>query len=102
MNADNIVPGDKEGILKLIQALIDIVESTPNLEPDGDSASALSEEIITKHTLLILVKQQADELDALKKLSLSLTSSLNLQNVLDAVVAEAKFWLRTCPRTSFM
>jgi len=89
MNADNIVPGDKEGILKLIQALIDIVESTPNLEPDGDSASALSEEIITKHTLLILVKQQADELDALKKLSLSLTSSLNLQNVLDAVVAEA-------------
>lgn len=89
MNADNIVPEDKKGILKLVQALIDVMESTPNLEPDGDPASALSEEILPKHVLLTLVKQQADELDALKKLSLNLTSSLNLQNVLDAVVAEA-------------
>jgi len=35
------------------------------------------------------LKQQADELDALKKLSLNLTSSLDLQTVLEAVVSEA-------------
>ena len=36
-----------------------------------------------------LVKQQADELDALKSIGMNLTSSLDLQTVLDAVVAEA-------------
>ncbi len=41
------------------------------------------------HALLTLLKQQADELDALKKLSLNLTSSLDLQTVLDAVATEA-------------
>jgi diguanylate cyclase (GGDEF)-like protein len=36
-----------------------------------------------------LVKQQADELNALRNLSLNLTSSLDLKTVLDAVVTEA-------------
>lgn len=45
--------------------------------------------VTTRHALLNLLKQQADELDALKKLSLNLTSSLDLQTVLDVVVSEA-------------
>lgn len=89
MKDDTIASEDKEGILKLIQALIDVVGSSPHLEPDGDHTNAPSQEITSQHALLTLVKQQADELDALKKLSLSLTSSLNLQYVLDAVVTEA-------------
>ena len=36
-----------------------------------------------------MLKQQTDELDALKKLSIHLTSSLDLPDVLDAVVSEA-------------
>ena len=36
-----------------------------------------------------MVKQQADELDALKRIGLNLTSSLDLQTVLDTVVTEA-------------
>ena len=36
-----------------------------------------------------MLKQQTDELDALKKLSINLTSSLDLPDVLDAVVSEA-------------
>jgi diguanylate cyclase (GGDEF)-like protein len=43
---------------------------------------------------MALVKQQADELDSLKKLSLNLTSSLDLQTVLDAVVTEAMRLIR--------
>jgi diguanylate cyclase (GGDEF)-like protein len=39
--------------------------------------------------LLAVLKQQTDELDALKKLSIHLTSSLDLPDVLDAVVSEA-------------
>ena len=38
---------------------------------------------------MTLVKQQADELNALKNLSLNLTSSLDPQTVLDAIVIEA-------------
>jgi len=49
----------------------------------------VTQEIISKHSLMLLVKKQADELDALKSLSLNLTSSLDLQTVLDAVVTEA-------------
>jgi diguanylate cyclase (GGDEF)-like protein len=45
--------------------------------------------VTTRNVLLSLLKQQADELDALRKLSLNLTSSLDLQTVLDAVVSEA-------------
>jgi diguanylate cyclase (GGDEF)-like protein len=39
--------------------------------------------------LLTLVKQQADELNSLRNLSLNLTSSLDLQTVLESVVTEA-------------
>ncbi|MFZ5820936.1 MAG: diguanylate cyclase [Chloroflexota bacterium] len=49
-------------------------------KPDTASAS---------HALLALLKQQADELDALKRLSLNLTSSLDLQTVLASVASEA-------------
>lgn len=38
---------------------------------------------------MTLVKQQADELDVLKRISLNLTSSLDLQTVLETVVTEA-------------
>jgi diguanylate cyclase (GGDEF)-like protein len=38
---------------------------------------------------MALVKQQADELDALKRIGLNLTSSLDLQVVLETVVTEA-------------
>lgn len=55
----------------------------------NNQIKTFTQEIISKHALLTLVKQQADELDALKSLSLNLTSSLDLQTVLDAVVTEA-------------
>jgi diguanylate cyclase (GGDEF)-like protein len=42
----------------------------------------------------MLLKQQMAELDALRKLSLSLTSSLDLQSVLAAVVSEAMHLVR--------
>lgn len=84
-----IPPGEKEGILKLIQALTEAAESTPSTRKPDDRARTFTQEIISKHSLLSLVKQQADELDALKRLSLNLTSSLDLQTVLDLVVSEA-------------
>lgn len=88
---DPSIPTDeKEGILKLIQALIEATEN-PIISDHNHKQNVknFTQEIISKHSLMALVKQQADELDALKRLSLNLTSSLDLQTVLDEVVTEA-------------
>ena len=86
----HIAPEDKEGVLKLIEALIEASESAAAPRKTGNNRARLvTQEFISKYSLMTLVRQQADELDSLKKLSLNLTSSLDLPTVLDAVVAEA-------------
>jgi diguanylate cyclase (GGDEF)-like protein len=90
INKDETIPRDeKVWILKLIQALLEAAESIQPSPAKDDPPPAFPQEIIAKHSLMTLVKQQADELDALKRLSLNLTSSLDLQTVLDSVVFEA-------------
>jgi diguanylate cyclase (GGDEF)-like protein len=87
---DEAIPEtEKEGILKLIRALMEAAQTTVPSRPKEEQVRTFTQEIISKHSLMTLVKQQADELDALKRLSLNLTSSLDLQTVLDAVVSEA-------------
>ncbi|MEW6407035.1 MAG: sensor domain-containing diguanylate cyclase [Chloroflexota bacterium] len=87
---DTIIPiEEKESVFKLIQVLIEASDSSAPSPLDSPQAVPLTQEIISKHSLMTLVKQQAAELDALRKLSLNLTSSLDLQTVLDAVVSEA-------------
>lgn len=86
---DNTIPlEDREGILKLIQVLIEAGESA-DLQKNADQAASYTQEVLSKHGLMSLVKQQADELDALRRIGLNLTSSLDLQTVLNAVVVEA-------------
>lgn len=87
---DTTIPKEeKEGILKLIQAMMEAIDSTSGSRRKDDPVMTFTQEIISKHSLMTLVKRQADELDALKRLGLNLTSSLDLQTVLDAVVSEA-------------
>lgn len=86
----SIAPEEKEGILKLIQVLVEATEASPALQGEKDEqVKSYTQEIVSKHSLMTLVKQQADELDALKRISLNLTSSLDLQTVLETVVTEA-------------
>jgi diguanylate cyclase (GGDEF)-like protein len=81
---------EKEGVLKLIQVLIEVAETTSlTSQQQSATAKSLTQEIISKHSLLSLVKQQADELDALKRLGVNIASSLDQQTVLDSVVTEA-------------
>ena len=88
INKDASIPqGEKEGILRLIKVLVEVAESSPKKEEDQDKL--FTKDIISKHSLLTMVRQQAEELNALRDLSLNLTSSLDLQTVLDAVVTEA-------------
>lgn len=87
---DSLTSGEKEEILKLLDVLTEVLErNAPSREEAGREARRLSTNLVQNRNLVFTLKQQADELDALKKLSLNLTSSLNLQTVLDAVVSEA-------------
>ena len=83
---DSAVP-DRETLLKLIDILTAALERySPN---DISNTQGIARELINNRALLTMLKQQTDELDALKKLSINLTSSLGLSDVLDAVVSEA-------------
>ncbi len=85
----SIAPEEKESILKLIQVLVEAAEAHPARQGKDEQVKGFTQEIVSRHSLLTLVKQQADELDALKRISLNLTSSLDLQTVLETVVTEA-------------
>src|SRR5690606_36323455 len=85
----SITAEDKKSILKLLWALIDAEEAAKDPQHQDELASLIVQEILTGYSLLKLVKLQANELDALKNISLNLTASLDLQTVLDGVVMEA-------------
>lgn len=89
LDRDGLSETEKDELVKLLDVLILALEKF--VPPDNLEGEALilSERLISAQTLLTLAKQQADELEALKILSLNLTSSLDLPTVLDAVVKEA-------------
>ena len=78
---------DRDTLFKLLDILTLAVEK--HLPDQTDQLPTLSEQFINNQAILSLLMQQADELDTLKKLSIHLTSSLDLPDVLDAVVTEA-------------
>lgn len=80
-------PIAREYLLKLLDILTASLAkySFDDLENSGE----LARQLIEHRALILMLKQQTDELDALKKLSINLTSSLELPDVLDAVVTEA-------------
>lgn len=78
---------EKESLIKLLDIL---TASAEKISPeDNNLIQNIARELIDHQALLAILKQQTDELDALKKLSIHLTSSLDLPDVLDAVVSEA-------------
>lgn len=94
ISQDNTIPPEeKKSILKLIQVLVEATERS-HPQTTGDDVKSNTQEVISRHSLLTTVKHQADELDALKRISLNLTSSLDLQKVLDTVVTEAMGLIR--------
>ena len=87
LEAQGESPIAREYLLKLLDILATSVEK---YSPDDPAQKKeLVRQLIDHRGLLLMLKQQTDELDALKKLSINLTSSLDLPDVLDAVVMEA-------------
>lgn len=86
LNGMDVPPGDKDILVKLIGVLAASLERYSSNHSD---AASLAQALIDNQALLTMLKQQTDELNALKKLSINLTSSLDLPDVLDALVSEA-------------
>ncbi len=89
MEENHLSSDEFEDVLSYSSVLIEEMGGNCNLQSVPEQARKLANDLIQSRSLLLTIQQQADELDALKRLSLNLTSSLDLQTVLDAVVMEA-------------
>lgn len=84
----NNVPVDaQERLLEILNPLMTVMDDT--MLQDETFSMHLVDVLADNGSLLLLVQRQAAELDAVKGISLNLTSSLDLQTVLDGVVKEA-------------
>jgi diguanylate cyclase (GGDEF)-like protein len=79
----------REQILRTLDLLLEVARDDERTEENARATARLLSNITHHHNLLAILQQQAAELDALKRISVNLTSSLELQTVLDAVVTEA-------------
>ncbi|HEY5729186.1 MAG TPA: sensor domain-containing diguanylate cyclase [Anaerolineales bacterium] len=86
LDGKNISQSEKDSVVKLIGVLATSLEKYSTNHMDTTS---LAHALVNHQALLAMLKQQSEELDALKKLSINLTSSLDLPDVLDALVLEA-------------
>lgn len=81
-----IPASERDSLLKLIGVLATSIEK---YDKDDLDARSLVQAVVNNQALLSMLKRQTEELDALRKLSINLTSSLDLPDVLDALVSEA-------------
>lgn len=86
---EDLTDSEEDILISLLDILILSLEKYVAPENLVGESRILAEKLISSQALLALATQQADELDALKILSLNLTASLDLPTVLDAVVKEA-------------
>jgi diguanylate cyclase (GGDEF)-like protein len=75
-----------------VELLTSLLEGLADSELAGQyeqTAEVLASRLFSHHNLLGVIRQQAAELDAVKRLTYNLTTNLDLQTVLDNVVTEA-------------
>ena len=87
LEKSGIDANDREEMLALLGILISAKVDVP--EGRDELSLSLASSLVSSQALLSLLKQQTAELDALRKLSLNLTSSLDMPTVLDAIVQES-------------
>lgn len=79
-----------------------IAEAYERYSENSDGAEDLKEifrDAIAPHKLIMAVKSQADELDALRRISLTINSSLDLQTALNLLATEAIHLVKNAERS---
>ncbi len=92
LEKDGSTSVENEYLLKLLDILSTALER--QYPENTEIMEILTKGLLDNSTLLSMLKQQTDELDAIKELSINLTSSLDLPDVLDAVVREAMRFIK--------
>ena len=91
----NISETERDVLIKLLDILIDAIENHTSPEDFNKATDLLAENLVASAELLSLANEQAEELQALKKLSFNLTSNLDLPTVLDMVMQNAMHMVPT-------
>jgi diguanylate cyclase (GGDEF)-like protein len=87
---ENGIPAEnREFIVELLQVLMTLAEDPSNIALTPDTVQRLADTLMNNTNILTALRRQSVEMDALKRITLNLTSSLELQAVLDAIVWEA-------------
>ncbi len=82
-------PEQRELTLRLLDLLLELAAADGKSEDSARATAKLLSNVTRHHNLFAIIQQQAAELEALKRISVNLTSSLQLQSVLDRVATEA-------------
>ncbi len=80
---------DREELLTLLDILLFAIEKTNAPEERGELSASLASSLVSSQALLTMLKQQKAELEALRMLSVNLTSSLDMSTVLDTITRES-------------
>ena len=88
LEKDGVEANDRQELLSLLDILLSAIERSGGPEDGGELSASLASSLVSSQALLTLLKQQSAELDALRMLSLNLTSSLDMSTVLDTITRE--------------
>lgn len=89
MSGARYTPEQREQTLRLLNLLLELAAEDEKSEENARATAKLLANVTRHHNLFALIQQQAAELEALKRISVNLASSLQLQAVLDRVATEA-------------
>lgn len=79
----------REQIIRTIDLLMEMAQADDKTEENARASAKLFSNLTHHHNLMAIIQQQAAEMDALKRIMANLTSSLQMQVVLETIVTEA-------------
>ena len=86
---DDLKEENLEALHSLLELLSQAIKMSPEICNKEKNLQDLGSQLIDSSNLLLSLKQHADELNALRRISINLTSRLELKAVLETVVSEA-------------
>jgi diguanylate cyclase (GGDEF)-like protein len=85
----DLSPDEQKSYIELLTSLLEGLADSDLSGQYEQTAEVLASRLFSHHNLLEVIRRQAAELDAVKRLTYTLTTNLELQTVLDNIVTEA-------------